>query len=416
MVPGMTSAHVSQRSFLMVALAAGAVFALGLGIRQAQPLFISPINTATGIGYATISLAFGVAQLMWGVAQPIAGAVADRWGPRPVMIFGVLMVSAATAATPLATTATGLTILIGICAAVGAGAIGPSLLISAASRWIPQAKMSVATGIINAGGSFGQFTLIPIAQLAIGLAGWQPAMIIVGAIGLLGIPAVVWLTRGMVAHAAAAAATPGVAASGTLRQAVRTAATDRSYLLLNLGFFTCGFHVAFIATHLPGVVASCQLPPAVGAWSLAIIGLFNIIGSLWIGRLIQVRRMKLALAWLYFARAVIILVFYFSPKTELAFFLFAAGIGLTYLSTVPPTVGLVAKLYGPRYVATLFGLVMLSHQIGGFLGAALGGKAFESSGNYDWMWWADIALCLMAAVVHLPIREAKHVATAPAAA
>ncbi|MDA0225107.1 MAG: MFS transporter [Proteobacteria bacterium] len=412
-MPGMSPAQASQRSFLLVALAAGAVFALGLGIRQAQPLFISPINTATGIGYATISLAFGVAQLMWGVAQPIAGAVADRWGPRPVMLFGVFMVSAATAATPLATTAIGLTFLIGICAAVGAGAIGPSLLVSAASRWIPQAKMSVATGIINAGGSFGQFTLIPVAQLTIGLAGWQPAMIIVGAIGLLGIPAVLWLTRGMLAHAAAA---PGVADGGTLRQAVRTASTDRSYLLLNLGFFTCGFHVAFVATHLPGVVASCQLPPAVGAWSLAIIGLFNIIGSLWIGRLIQVRRMKLALAWLYFARAAIILVFYFSPKTELAFFLFAAGIGLTYLSTVPPTVGLVAKLYGPRYVATLFGLVMLSHQIGGFLGAALGGKAFESSGSYDWMWWADIALCLMAALVHLPIREAKHVATAPAAA
>lgn len=349
---------------------------------------------------------------MWGVAQPIAGAVADRWGPRPVMILGVLMVSAATAATPLANTATGLTLLIGVCAAVGAGAIGPSLLVSAASRWIPQAKMSMAAGIINAGGSFGQFTLVPIAQLAIGIAGWQPAMIIVGAIGLLGIPAVIWLTRGMLAHAAPVAGAP---ATGTLKQAVRTAATDRSYLLLNLGFFTCGFHVAFIATHLPGIVASCQLPPAVGAWSLAIIGLFNIIGSLWIGRLIQVRRMKLALAWLYFARAVVILVFFFSPKTELAFFLFAAAIGLTYLSTVPPTVGLVAKLYGPRYVATLFGLVMLSHQVGGFLGAALGGKAFGSTGSYDWMWWADIALCLMAAVVHLPIREAKHVPAAAAA-
>lgn len=412
MNPAAAASSDPRRGFLLVALAAGAVFALGLGIRQAQPLFISPINSATGIGYAAISLAFGVAQLMWGVAQPIAGALADRWGPRPVMIFGVLMVSAATAATPLASTAAGLTLLIGVCAAVGAGAIGPSLLVSAASRWIPQAKMSVANGIINAGGSFGQFTLVPIAQLAIGVAGWQPAMIIVGAIGLLGIPAVIWLTRGMLAHAAPAAGAP---AAGTLKQAVRTAATDRSYLLLNLGFFTCGFHVAFIATHLPGVVASCQLPPAVGAWSLAIIGLFNIIGSLWIGRLIQVRRMKLALAWLYSARALVILVFFFSPKTEFAFFLFAAAIGLTYLSTVPPTVGLVAKLYGPRYVATLFGLVMLSHQVGGFLGAALGGKAFESSGSYDWMWWADIALCLMAAVVHLPIREAKHVPAAAAA-
>jgi predicted MFS family arabinose efflux permease len=180
-----------------------------------------------------------------------------------------------------------------------------------------------------------------------------------------------------------------------------------SYLLLTAGFFTCGFHVAFIATHLPGVVRSCGLPPSVSAWSLALIGLFNIFGSLWIGRVISGRRMKLALAWIYFARALLILAFFFSPKTTLVFFLFAAGIGFSYLSTVPPTVGLVIKFYGVRYMATLFGLVMLSHQVGGFLGAWLGGKAFELTGSYDWMWWADIALCLFAAAVHLPIREAK---------
>jgi predicted MFS family arabinose efflux permease len=190
---------------------------------------------------------------------------------------------------------------------------------------------------------------------------------------------------------------------------------DPSFLLLNAGFFTCGFHVAFIATHLPGFVTLCQLPASVSAWSLAIIGLFNIFGSLWIGRAIQARRMKIALAWIYFARAAIILAFVFSPKTPLAFFIFAAGIGFTYLSTVPPTVGLVAKLLGARYLATLFGVVMLSHQVGGFLGAWLGGKAFEATGSYDWMWWADIALCLFAAAIHLPIREARPAAVpAPA--
>jgi len=153
----------------------------------------------------------------------------------------------------------------------------------------------------------------------------------------------------------------------------------------------------------------------VGAWSLAIIGLFNILGSLWIGRAIQTRRMKVALAWLYFARAALILAFFLAPKTEVVFFLFAAGIGFTYLSTVPPTVGLVAKLLGARYLATLFGIVMLSHQVGGFLGAWLGGRAFEASGSYDWMWFADIALCLFAAAVHLPIREPKRpLAAAPA--
>ena len=395
--------------FLAVALAAGAVFAFGLGLRQAQPLFISALNSHTAAGYATVSLAFGIAQLMWGVAQPVAGGIADRWGLRPVMLAGALLVAAATAALPLASNAALLILLIGFCGAIGAGMIGPSLLVAAANRWIPEAKRSLATGIVNAGGSFGQFTLVPLAQLMIGLAGWQPALVILGAAGLAAVPLVLYLTR-----AGAPAAAPA-AHSGTLRQALARAARDPSFLLLNAGFFTCGFHVAFIATHLPGVVALCQLPPSVGAWSLALIGLFNIFGSLWIGSFIQTRRMKLALAWLYFARALLILAFFLAPKTPLVFFLFAAGIGFTYLSTVPPTVGLVAKLLGARYVATLFGIVMLSHQVGGFLGAWLGGKAFEASGSYDWMWFADIALCLFAALVHLPIREARPaLAAAPA--
>jgi predicted MFS family arabinose efflux permease len=230
--------------------------------------------------------------------------------------------------------------------------------------------------------------------------------------GLAAVPLVLYLTRGAAAHAAATAA----ASAGTLRQALHEASRNRSYLLLNAGFFTCGFHVAFIGTHLPGVVALCDLPPSVSAWSLSIIGLFNMFGSLWIGRMMQGRRMKILLAWTYFARAALILAFVFSPKVPLSFFLFSAGVGFTYLSTVPPTVGLVAKLCGTRYLATLFGIAMLSHQVGGFLGAWLGGKAFEATGGYDWMWWADIALCLFAAAVHLPIREARIPATMPAPA
>jgi predicted MFS family arabinose efflux permease len=391
------------RGFMIVAIAAGAVFALGLGVRQSQALFIGPINSTTGIGYAAISLAFAVGQLMWGVAQPVAGAMADRWGVRPVMITGAFMVAAATAATPLAQSTTALVLLIGLVAAAGAGAMGPALLMAAADRWIPEAKRSVATGIVNAGGSFGQFTVIPLAQLFIGLAGWQPAMVILGVIGLAAIPLILWVTQGHAAHAAAAKA---AAPAGSLKEAVTKAFRDPSYLLLTAGFFTCGFHVAFIATHLPGVVASCELPPTVSAWSLALIGLFNIFGSLWVGKFVATRRMRSTLAALYFARALIIMVFFFSPKTAPTFLLFACAIGFTYLSTVPPTVGLVIKFYGMRYVATLFGIVMLSHQVGAFLGAWLGGKAFEASGNYDWMWFADAALCLMAAALHLPIREA----------
>jgi predicted MFS family arabinose efflux permease len=390
-----------NRSFMPLALAAGAIFGLALGIRMAQPLFISALNSSTGAGYATISLAFGVAQLMWGIGQPVAGAISDRWGPRPVMLTGALLLALGTALMPFASSTWSLIVVIGIIAGAGASTSGPAQLASAIARWIPEAKRSMANGIIGAGGSLGQFILVPLAQLFIGVAGWQPALIIVGAIGLIGIPLVLFITPAEPVHAGAHAH------AGTLGQALRGALRDPSYLLLTAGFFTCGFHIAFIATHLPGVVAFCQLPPSVSAWSLSIIGLFNMFGSLWIGRHIQLRRMKMALAGVYFARALIILIFFFSPKVPVVFFLFAAAIGFTYLSTVPPTIGLVAKLHGARYMATLFGVVMLSHQIGGFLGAWLGGKAFEATGSYDWMWWADIALCLAAAAVHLPIREAR---------
>ena len=398
-----------ERPFVALALAAGAIFGIALGIRTAQPLFIGAINSHTGVGYATISLAFGVAQIVWGIGQPVAGAIADRWGPRPVMLSGALLLAFGTAAMPLANSAWALIVVIGVLAAAGASTSGPAQLASAVARWIPEAKRSVANGIIGAGGSLGQFILVPLAQLFIGLAGWQPALVIVGAIGLAAVPLVLYTTvPGAPVHHEHAQA-------GTLRHAVRDALKDPSYLLLMAGFFTCGFHVAFIATHLPGIVAFCQLPASVSAWSLSIIGLFNMFGSLWIGKHIQARRMKLALAGVYLARALIVLVFVFSPKVPIVFFVFAAAIGFTYLSTVPPTIGLVAKLHGTRYLATLFGIVILSHQVGGFLGAWLGGKAFEATGSYDWMWWADIALCLGAAAVHLPIREARPSPAAAAA-
>ncbi|HWA37524.1 MAG TPA: MFS transporter [Burkholderiales bacterium] len=402
----MTALH---RNATAVALIAGSIFALGLGVRQSQALFIGPINTSTGIGYASISLAFAVGQLMWGVAMPVAGALAERWSARNVMVAGALLVALATALTPLARSPAMLIFLIGILAASGAGAMGPSLVMSALARWVPEAKRSFATGIVNAGGSAGQFLIIPLAGLLIGVAGWQPALVILGAIGLLAVPAILWITRGIPAGAASGQHTHGHA-NRSLKEAIGTAFRDPSFLLLSAGFFTCGFHVAFIATHLPGVVALCGLPTSVSAWSLAMIGLFNILGSLWVGKFVATRRMKTSLAGIYFARAVIIVIFFFAPKTALTFLLFAAAIGFTYLSTVPPTVGLVLKFYGPRHVATLFGLVMLSHQIGGFLGAWLGGKAFEATNSYDWMWWADAALCLFAALIHLPIREARPAA------
>jgi len=398
-------------AFGLVLLAAGGVFAVTMGARQSMGLFLSVINTTTGLGLASISLAFGVGQLWWGLTQPIAGIVADRYGAGRVLLFGLLLVALGTALVPLMTTTFGLIIAIGVLAAGGAGFAGPSVLLSATARLAPPAKRGIASGIVNAGGSFGQFVFVPIAQGITAVAGWAIAIQSMAAIVLLALPAA-WILRGsakQAAASAAAAAAPNAAPvrAETTREAIRRAMHDPSYLLLATGFFVCGFHVAFIATHLPGVVAACQLPPAVGAWALAIVGLFNIVGSFAMGWAVGRWRMKSLLSLVYAARGLAVLVFLFAPKTEAVVLVFAAFIGLTYLSTVPPTVGLVAKFFGTAHMATLFGFVMLSHQIGGFLGAWLGGKSFEWTGSYNWMWYVDIVLAVGAALIHLPIREAR---------
>ncbi|WP_332455032.1 MFS transporter, partial [Alcaligenes faecalis] len=192
-----------------------------------------------------------------------------------------------------------------------------------------------------------------------------------------------------------------------LAETLKSAMKDRSYLLLSLGFFTCGFHIAFLVTHLPGEIDLCGLPPSVASWSLALIGLANIFGSIAAGSCIARWRSKYVLALMYASRAVLILWYLMMPKTDLVFYIFAIGLGLSWLATVPPTANIVAKLFGTRYLATLFGLALFSHQIGGFLGAWLGGIALTRFGDYSWMWWADIVLAVLAAIVNLPIREAK---------
>jgi predicted MFS family arabinose efflux permease len=389
---------MSRTVMLWLAIAAGAVFGLTLGTRTAMSLFISAINTQTGMGLVAISFAFAVGQLVWGLAQPFAGAFADRYGAGRVLAGGILMVAAGAALIPASGNAALLTVSIGVLMAVGAGAAGPSVLLAAMARLLPVEKRAMASGIVNAGGSFGQLTIVPLAQGLMTWGGWMPALWWLATLVAACLP-LAWVLKGK------PGATPGHAQHEPLGAAVKRAFGDRNYLLLTAGFFTCGFHVAFISTHMPGVVASCQLPPAVGAWSLAVIGLFNLAGSLGMGWAMGRWRSRSLLSIVYATRAVAVLVFLAAPKTELAFVLFSAVLGLTWLSTVPPTAGLVAKFYGPRYMATLFGIVMLSHQVGGFLGAYLGGKAFTATGSYDWMWWADIALALLAAAVHLPIRE-----------
>ena len=386
----------------LVLLAAAGTFALTMGARQSMGLFLGSINSSTGLGLASISLAFAFGQLWWGLTQPFAGMVADRIGAGRVLVIGVLLVALGTALIPFMHSTAGLIFAIGVLAAGGAGMAGPSVLMAATTRLVPAEKRGLATGIVNAGGSFGQFVFAPIAQGLTVAAGWAVALQSLAAITLLALPAA-WVLRGH-SNPAAPAGAAAVKKEGT-REAVSRALADPSYRLLCAGFFVCGFHVAFLATHLPGVVAACGLPPEVGAWSLAVIGLFNIVGSVSMGWAVSRWRMKSLLSLVYATRGLAVLAFLLAPKSTAVMLLFAAVMGVSYLSTVPPTAGLVAKFYGPANMATLFGIVMVSHQLGGFLGAWLGGKAFEANGNYDWMWIADILLAAAAALLHLPIRE-----------
>ena len=389
----------------LVLLAAGGTLAVTMGARQSMGLFLGTLNSSTGLGLANISLAFAFGQLWWGLTQPFAGMVADRIGTARVLLLGITLVAIGTALTPFMTTTVGLIFAIGVLSAGGAGMAGPSVLMAAATRLIPPEKRGMATGIVNAGGSFGQFLFAPIAQGITAAAGWVVALQSLAVISLFALPAA-WVLRGNALQSAVAAGAAPVKPE-TTRQAVSRAVANPSFRLLTIGFFVCGFHVAFIATHLPGVVAACQLPAALGAWSLAMVGLFNIVGSFSMGWAVSRWRMKSLLSLVYATRAVAVTLFMLAPKTEAVMLVFAAVIGLTFLSTVPPTVGLVAKMFGTAHMGTLFGLVMLGHQLGGFLGAYMGGKSFEWTGAYDWMWYADIVLAIGAALIHLPIREAK---------
>ena len=388
----------------LILLAAAGTFALTMGTRQTMGLFLADVNKSTGLGIADISLAFAFGQLWWGLTQPFAGAFADRIGAGRVLFIGVCLVALGTALTPMMTSTVGLIFAIGVLAAGGAGMAGPSVLMAATTRLLPPEKRGMATGIVNAGGSFGQFVLAPVAVGLTALFGWMGSMQTLGLIVLLALPAA-WILKGnsnAPATAIGASAAPRLSAGAAIKQALN----DRSFLLLGAGFFVCGFHVAFLGTHLPNVVAMCGLPPSISAWSLGLLGLFNIFGSLGMGWAVGRWRMKSLLSLVYATRAVAVMIFLASPKTATVMLIFAAVMGLTFLSTVPPTAGLVAKFFGPANMATRFGIVMLSHQVGGFLGAWLGGKVFTMTGSYDTIWIIDIALAIGAALIHMPIKEA----------
>lgn len=392
---------LSAPNAMTVTLAAAGILMVTMGTRQSLGLFIAPINSASDIGIVSISLALAIGQFSWGLAQPVAGLMADRYGPQKVLIAGLLLLALGSLLTPFLLTGMGLIITLGILAAVGSGFGSFSVLIGATAKRIAPEARGPASGVINAGGSLGQFIGAPIFQALIQAIGWIGALWAMAAVSLSALP----LIRKLTGHHPAQAHPQNLTEGDPFGKTIRNALANPSYFLLNLGFFTCGFHIAFLVTHLPGEVSLCGLPASVASGALAIIGLSNIFGSLYAGQCVARYRSKYILAAMYGSRALLIIGYLLLPKTDWTFYIFAAGLGFTWLATVPPTAAIVGKLFGLRYLATLFGISMLSHQIGGFFGAYLGGLAMAKWGNLDAMWYADMALAGFAALVNLPIKE-----------
>ncbi|AWK88526.1 MFS transporter [Azospirillum thermophilum] len=397
----------------MVAVAAGTVMLVTMGSRQTMGLFVPDLIFATGLDISVISLALAMAQFIWGAIQPVAGAAADRYGAGRVLAAGMLLLVLGNAMLPLVDGVWAVVLALGILPAVGTGIGSFSVLIGATARRLPAAKRPMAANVISTGGSIGQFLFPPVTQKLIVVLGWAGAMWSLAAVALAALPLALAL-RGQPREAGGEAGgdlLPG--AGGGALASIRHALTVPSYLLLTAGFFTCGFHIAFLMTHMPGEVRLCGQSASVASWALSIIGLTNIAGSFLAGLLSQRFENRYILFWIYGLRGLFVSLYLVGPKDELTFYIFAAGLGLTWLATVPPTIGVIAKLFGSSRIGTLFGMALMFHQIGGFLGAWLGGLAVARFGSFDWMWYADVVLAFAAALLNLPIRETPAVARAP---
>ena len=400
----MTHSHAPRWQLWLFVLAAAFILLVTIGMRMTLGLFVRPLVNDTALSIAEVSLAIAVTQLMWGVSQPLSGALSDRFGAWRVLWMGSLMLAAGWLLVSFMPTQFGLLVGMGLLVAWGMGAGSWSILMSLIANRLPERMRGLASGVANAGGSFGQFVFAPMLQWLMSLPqlGWRGAMWVLAAWAVLILPAARWLSHG--AHKVQAAS-HAPHTHEPMAHVVRQAFRNRNYILLHLGFATCGFHVAFLATHLPNEIALCGLPVSVASTSLAIVGIANLVGSLVVGWCVGRWRNKSILAVLYAVRVALIAAYLFMPRTDVNFYIFAAGLGLTWLATVPPTAALTGRLFGTRYLATLFGLTLLSHQIGGFFGAYLGGKAIMAFNDYGWMWHADLVLAALAVVLHLMIRE-----------
>ncbi len=388
-----------RRNVLAVMAAAMVVLGLNMGVRQTFGLFMDPMFASLEISWASFSLAMAVQNVLWGALTPVCGYLADRFGAGRVLAFGGVAYAAGLVVMATAQTAVGLHVGAGALVGVAVAATGFPLVLGVVAKAVSENRRSVALGLASAGGSVGQFLLLPGTQAMIESVGWETALLTLAGMAAL-----------MVPLAAALASKPSEGEDDDARpmDAVRDAWDDGSFRLLTFGFFVCGFHVAFIATHLPGYVSTCSLAPMVGAGALGLIGLFNIVGVSLAGVLGGRYPMQRLLSGLYLARAVVIAAFLAAPKTEEAVWVFSAAFGLLWLSTVPLTSGLIGKRFGPRYMATLFGVVMFSHQVGAFFGAWTGGLSLQYTGGYELVWGIAVALGVGAAALHWPISDARH--------
>jgi len=386
------------RTPLVVLFCGAGVLALNMGVRQTFGLFLEPMTAELGIGRGTFAFAIAVQNLLWGVLTPFFGVFADRHGSARCLVFGGIMYALGILLMALGDSVLALNLGAGIFVGLAVSASGFPLILSAVARAAPAERRSVYLGLASAGGSVGQFVLLPLTQVTMSGLGWVGALVVLAALAALIVP----LSAALVGKPAPAAANE---VHQSLGAAVAQARRHRGYQLLSGGFFVCGFHVAFVATHLPAYINTLGLDPLVGASALGVIGFFNIIGGLLAGYLEGRYRKKYLLSGIYLSRAVVITLFLLGPKTELAVWLFAASFGLLWLSTVPLTSGLVGDIFGDRYLATLFGIVMFSHQIGSFFGAWLGGLSYDLPGSYDAVWLMAVVLALMAAALHWPIGD-----------
>ncbi|MBI3702523.1 MAG: MFS transporter [Rhizobiales bacterium] len=398
------------RTPLVILVCGCLIGALGFGPRAALGLFLTPMSSAFQWGREVFALALAIQVIVWGTAQPFVGAIADRFGTMRVLSAGAVLYCAGLLLMAYSTTPGMLNFSAGVLTGLGIAGSSFTVVIAAFSKLMPPHMRSLAFGAGTAAGSFGQFLFSPLAVAFIDHLGWQHALVAFGIITLLVIPCALALRTAPMDMKAK----PGAVSQQSLLQALAEAFGHRSYVLLVLGFFTCGFQLLFITVHLPAYLVDRGLSADAGAWTLGAIGLFNIIGSITAGWLGDRMPKRYILSIIYLARSLAVIAFISLPVTAVSAIVFGAVMGLLWLSTVPPTSALVALMFGTRWMATLFGFAFFSHQVGGFLGVWLGGILFERTGSYNVVWWLSVLFGVLSAVINLPIVE-KPIVRAEAA-